>query len=375
MKKALFILSGLFSIILFSSYGKDWFFEGGYRWVYILLFSASLSFFFTPVVRLIALRFKIMDIPSERKIHVEPTPLLGGVAVYIGVVVAFLSNQIMDKQAVAILSGGTVLMLIGLINDKREIPAVIRLLIQIAITFFIIKSGIILTLMSSDSLFGASINIFLTVLWVVGITNSMNFFDGMDGLAAGLSIITGFFIGMIAFMGEQPILGWMAVAILGASLGFLPYNFRVKGPATIFLGESGSTFLGFLLSSLAIEGEWSENNPLVSLTAPLLIFSIFIYDTIYITVSRMIERKVKNLKEWVDYVGKDHIHHRMDALLQGKKKSVILIYFLAIALGLTALLIKRATTEMALLLLLQAVVILGVITILEREGNKRIKKL
>lgn len=374
MMKVLFILSGLFSIIFFTPYGKNFFFEGGFRWLYILLFSTSLSFFLTPVMRLIAQRFKILDVPAERKIHTEPTPLLGGVAIYTGVFVAFISNQVMDNQIIAILTCGTVLVLIGLINDKREIPAKVRLLIQIAVTAIIINSGIIITLFPRESLLGFTINILLTVLWVVGITNSMNFFDGMDGLATGLSIITAFFIAAIAFMGEQPILGWMAVAVLGGSLGFLPYNFRAKGPATIFLGESGSTFLGFILSALAIKGEWSENNPLVSLTAPLLIFSIFIYDTIYITVARIIDGKVRNIREWIDYVGKDHLHHRMDALLQGKKKAVILIYFLAIALGLTALLIKRATTEAALFLLLQVVIILGVITILEREGNRRIVK-
>lgn len=373
MKRIFYILSGLFSAILLSPFGKGFFFEGGFRWLYILLLSTSLSFFLTPVMRLIALRFKVLDFPSERKIHTEPTPLLGGIAVYTGIVVSIISNQILDKEGLAILLGGTVLMLVGLINDKKEISPSIRLIIQIVITAFIIKSGISLTIFSDKTFLGSSINFLLSLLWIVGITNSMNFFDGMDGLAAGLSIITAFFLGIIAFMGEQPILGWMAVAILGASLGFLPYNFRVKGPAIIFLGESGSIFLGFLLASLAIKGEWSENNPLVSLTAPLLIFAIFIYDTIYITISRILEGRVKNVKEWIDYVGRDHIHHRMDALLQGKRKSVILIYFIAIALGLTALLIKRATTGMALILLLQAIIILGIITILEREGNRRMK--
>jgi UDP-GlcNAc:undecaprenyl-phosphate GlcNAc-1-phosphate transferase len=373
MKKVLYILSVLFFTVLLTPYVKKIFFEGGFRWLYILFFSTSLSFFLTPIMRLVAFRFKMLDIPSERKLHSEPTPLLGGLGVYIAVVIPLLLNQIMDRGGMAILLGGTGLFLLGIINDKKEIPASIRLLVQIIITAFIIRSGISLTLFTEDTFMGSSVNLFLSVLWIVGITNSMNFFDGMDGLAAGLSIITAFFIGMIAFMGEQPILGWMAVAILGASLGFLPYNLRVKGPATIFLGESGSAFLGFLLSSLAIKGEWSENNPLVSLTAPLLIFAVFIYDTIYITISRVLGGRVKNFREWIDYVGKDHIHHRMDALLQGKRKSVILIYFIAVSLGLTALLIKRATTEMALLLLFQAIIILGIITILEREGNRRMR--
>lgn len=373
MKKFLYILSGLLSIVFLSPYGKNFFFEGEGRWIYILLFSTFLSFFFTPIMRMLALRFKVLDMPAERKIHSEPTPLFGGMAVYLGVTLPLLWTKSFDSEGLSILLGGTVLLIVGIINDRREIPAGIRLLIQIAISAFVIKSGVSLTIFSENTILGFSVNYFLSFLWIVGITNSMNFFDGMDGLAAGLSVITAFFMGVVAFMSGQPVLGMMAMAILGSSLGFLPYNLRVKGPATIFLGESGSTFLGFFLSSLAIKSEWSENNPLVSLTVPILIFAIFIYDTIYITVSRIMEGKVRNVKKWIDYVGKDHLHHRMDALLQGKKKSVILIYFIAIALGLTALLIGQATTKIAILLLLQAVIILGIITILEREGNKRIK--
>lgn len=373
MKKILFALSGLFSLILLSPYGENIFFRAEMQWIHILFLSTSLSFFLTPLMRWIAFKLRILDMPAGRKIHSEPTPLLGGLAVYTGVALPLLWNRSLDNEGLAILLGGTALLAVGIINDKKEISASIRLLIQIAISAFVIKAGVSLTIFSENTVLGFSINYFLSFLWIVGITNSMNFFDGMDGLAAGLSVITAFFMGVVAFTGGQPVLGLMAIAVLGASLGFLPYNFRVKGPATIFLGESGSTFLGFFLSSLAIKSEWSENNPLVSLTVPILIFAIFIYDTIYITVSRIIEGKVRNVKEWIDYVGKDHLHHRMDALLRGKKKSVVLIYFIAIALGLTALLIERATTETAILLLLQAVLILGIITILEREGNKRMR--
>jgi UDP-GlcNAc:undecaprenyl-phosphate GlcNAc-1-phosphate transferase len=112
----------------------------------------------------------------------------------------------------------------------------------------------------------------------VGITNAMNFIDGMDGLAAGLSAIIALFMGIVAFQTRQPILGWIAIAMLGSCMGFLPYNFRANKPASIFLGDTGSIFLGFVLSSLAVIGEWADNNPIVSFTAPLLIFWVLIFD-------------------------------------------------------------------------------------------------
>jgi UDP-GlcNAc:undecaprenyl-phosphate GlcNAc-1-phosphate transferase len=192
----------------------------------------------------------------------------------------------------------------------------------------------------------------------------------MDGLATGLCILFSFFIGVVAFQTHQPILGWLAVSVMGACLGFLPSNFRAEKSAEIFLGDSGSNFLGFTLASIAVMGEWSEKSMVSSLLTPVLIFSVLIYDMIYITISRILTGKVHNIKEWLDYVGKDHLHHRLADLLHSRKKSVLFILLLTFTLGLNALLLRNADAVTAVILLSQALCILIVITVMEIAGNK-----
>jgi len=234
----------------------------------------------------------------------------------------------------------------------------------------IIGSGIVLDLFP-ETPFGLAGNIFLTFLWVIGITNSFNFFDGMDGLASGLGIITAFFIGVVAFQTDQPFLGWIAIALMGSCIGFFPYNFRLHQPATIFLGDAGSNFLGFTLASLAIFGDWADNNPIVSLATPLLIFWIFVFDMTHITLTRVISGRVTNFKEWINYVGKDHLHHRLEFLLKSKKQSVLFIFFLCACMGISAVVLRYARTVDAILLVIQAAIIVILVTILEAIAKKQ----
>jgi UDP-N-acetylmuramyl pentapeptide phosphotransferase/UDP-N-acetylglucosamine-1-phosphate transferase len=120
-----------------------------------------------------------------------------------------------------------------------------------------------------------------------------------------------FFLGVVAFQTAQPFLGWIAVAMLGGCLGFLPFNLRSKKSAAIFLGDAGSIVIGFILACLAVYGDWSESSPVVALVSPVLIFWILIFDMVHITVDRILTGKVTNFKQWIEYVGKDHLHHRL----------------------------------------------------------------
>lgn len=364
----------LLLIFLVSPFGKGLCFRTGVRWLYILAVSFFISYCLIPLLRYIAFKTNILDYPNERKVHKNPTPLLGGVAVYLGFFIAMFSNFVFSKEVKGIIIGGTMIMFISIIDDIKGISAKIKLLIQLLATLIIIGSGVTLILFPQASLLGKAGNILLTILWVVGLTNAMNFFDGMDGLAAGLSGIIALFLGIVAFQTNQPFLGWLAGAILGACLGFLPYNFRFKEPARIFLGDSGSTFLGFVLASLAILGEWADANPIVSLTAPLLIFGVLIFDMTYITFMRLITNTCVSFNEFIEYTAKDHLHHRFEALFSSKRKAVISIYFLSIALGLTAIVLRYARTVDALILILQAIIILMIVTILERRGNELERK-
>jgi UDP-GlcNAc:undecaprenyl-phosphate GlcNAc-1-phosphate transferase len=200
-------------------------------------------------------------------------------------------------------------------------------------------------------------------------TPAMNFFDGMDGLAAGLAAIVAFFLAVVAMQMHSPFVGWAAVAMMGACLGFLPHNFRPWRRGRIFLGDAGSTVIGFVLASLAIYCDWADLNPVVSIFSPLLIFWIFTFDMTYITIFRVVSGKTRTLRQWIEYVGHDHLHHRMARVLGGPTQSVLFIYVLAVCLGLNALLLRYAPPFMAFLLLSQAFLIVVLVSVLEANGG------
>jgi len=369
-KKVLPYVTLILTLFLIAPPIRGWWFTWGNRWLYILLFSFFLSYGLTYLVRGWAIKIGALDYPNERKIHQVPTPLLGGIAVYLAFIGAILANSIFTMEVVGIIMGINLLVLIGIIDDLKGVKAWLKLSAQVVATSIVIISGVSLKVFPSGIL-GDLGNIALTYLWVIGITNAFNFFDGMDGLAPGLGIIVAFFLGVLSFQTFQPFLGWLCVAIMGGCLGFLPYNFRFRRPASIFLGDSGGAFLGFSLSSLAVMGEWAENKPIVALTAPLLIFWIFIFDMVHITISRIVKRKVTNLKEWVEYVGEDHLHHRLALVLNDNNLTVAVIFLITICLGLGATALRYARTIDALLLILQAIIIVFLVTILQRKGVQR----
>jgi UDP-GlcNAc:undecaprenyl-phosphate GlcNAc-1-phosphate transferase len=340
----------------------------GARWAYILVVSALISLGLTPIIAHLAQRAGVLDMPAARKVHAAPTPLLGGLAIFLAFTVAILANSILDRQVIAILVGGTLLVLVGILDDVYQMPATIKLLAQFVAVGIVIGSGVVLTLFPRLWL-GNLLDALLTILWLLGITNAMNFFDGMDGLATGLSIITASFLGLFAYLSFQPFLGWFAAAVVGSCLGFLPFNLRKKGPAVIFLGDAGSTFLGFVLAALAIKGEWAESN-LVDIAAPVLIFWVFIYDMTYITAARILTGKVRSFHDWIAYVGRDHLHHRLAALLGSKRQAVLLVFAFSICMGLAAIALVHSRGFEAALLILQAVLIAAIFSVLEHAGNR-----
>ena len=259
----------------------------GLRWLYIFLFAFLGTGALTPLMVWIGHRWNLVDIPADRKVHVVPTPRLGGIALYAGFIGSLLLNSIVPDWMVAVLVAGSLLLIIGVLDDIRELPAWAKLLGQLLAAGIVTASGKVLTLFPPGPL-GEMANVLLTILWIVGITNAFNFFDGMDGLATGLAILLAGFMGVIAFETKQPALGWLAIAMIGAGLGFLPYNFRGTKPAVIFLGDGGSTFIGFTLACLAVRGNWADSDPIVSFSNPLLIFGVLIYDMIHITVERIL---------------------------------------------------------------------------------------
>jgi UDP-GlcNAc:undecaprenyl-phosphate GlcNAc-1-phosphate transferase len=349
---------------------RELFLMAGWRWLYVMMLSFGISFSLNPLFSKIAFSLNMLDSPDHRKLHRQATPLLGGAAVLGGFLGALLINGIFSPELGAILTASLALFAVGVVDDYREISAGLKLFTQIICAILVISCGIVLRVIpTSFGIFALMGNVLLTVFWIIGITNAMNFFDGMDGLAAGLGAMIAFFLGLVAFQTEQAFIGWIAVAMMGSCLGFLPYNFKFRGNAAIFLGDAGSTVIGFILACVAVYGDWAESDPIVALISPLLIFWILIFDMVHITVDRILTGKVSNFRQWIEYVGKDHLHHRLAAVLGSNKRSVLFIYLLSFCWGISAVALRNARIFDATLLILQAVIMVVLITFLERSSR------
>jgi UDP-GlcNAc:undecaprenyl-phosphate GlcNAc-1-phosphate transferase len=366
----IFSLPLVLSVVLLLPQVREFFLRAGWRWAHLMLISFGISFSLNPLFSKIAYNLDILDSPDDRKLHKEATPLLGGAAVFAGFMVALLINGIFSLELGAILTAALVLFAVGVVDDYREIPAGLKLMTQVMCAVLVISCGVVLRVIpTSVGILAPMGNALLTVFWVIGITNALNFFDGMDGLAAGLGAMIAFFLGVVAFQTAQPFIGWIAVAMMGSCLGFLPFNFRARGNAAIFLGDAGSTMIGFVLACVAVYGDWAEHDPVVALVSPLLIFWILIFDMVHNTVDRILTGKVINFRQWIEYVGKDHLHHRLAHVLGSNKRSVLFIYLLSSCLGISAVALRNARVVDAILLILQAVILVVLITFLERRGR------
>ena len=349
---------------------RYFFVHTGRRWLYILVLAFSFSGLTTPICRRIAMHWGLVDNPSGHKIHKEPTPLLGGAAVFLGFFLPLLINGIFSRAFAAILVAAMILFVLGLLDDTLNLKAHVKLIVQVVLALGLTFVGVRIVLLPETALLGSMVNRLLSVIWIVGITNALNFFDGMDGLAAGVSAIIAFFLAIVAMQMDSPFVGWAAVAMLGACLGFLPYNLRPWKKALIFLGDAGSTTIGFVLASLAIYSDWADFNPVVSIFSPILIFWILIFDMAHITLFRVIRGKTRTFRQWIEYVGHDHLHHRIARVLGGATQSVLFIYLLTICLGLSALLLRYSTPFAGFLLLCQAFIIVVLVSILEAKNGK-----
>ncbi len=341
-----------------------------FRWLFLLVFSFLLAFFSTKVIRRVALKLKIFDLPNDRKIHKHPIPLLGGLAIYGSYVVTVILNFYFSIELKGVVIGGTIILLVGLIDDVKHIPATWKLISQVLASCILILHGVRLSFLPS-TWWGNAGEVLLTIIWVVGITNAVNFFDGMDGLATGLTAICSLSFFIVAQITGQQYLGFLTIALAGSCLGFLKFNFK---PASIFLGDAGSTFLGFTLAGIAVMGGWAEKNPKVALSLPIIILSVFIFDMIYITIARVWDGRVRNFREWIEYTGKDHLHHRLVALGFNETQTVLLIYLIAACLGLGGINLLATENLKVYFEFIQAFFIFIIVVILMITGRKLDRK-
>lgn len=301
---------------------------------YLLIFASALVLAIgsTPMVRRLAIRLGIIDRPNARKIHVDPVPLMGGMAIYGAFLTALLvfGNRFRLNELISILVGASLMSFLGLWDDRNGVSPLLKLLGQFAAASILVVSGVYVGTFPWDAL-----NIVLTLGWVVVITNAMNLLDNMDGLSGGVGAAAATYFLLLATMNNQYLVGALSAALLGACMGFLVYNFN---PASIFMGDAGSLFLGFILSAVAIKLRFPTGLQIVTWMVPVMILGLPLFDTTLVIVSRL-RRHLNPLTT----PGKDHLSHRLVALGYTRREAVLICYLICAALGVVALFITRAS--------------------------------
>ncbi len=302
--------------------------------IYLLAFAGALvlAIALTPLARWLAPRVGMLDQPSARKLHRSPVPRVGGVAILLAVLAAalVLGDQFNFTQFGTILVGAAGISFLGVIDDRWGLRPLVKLLGQIAAGLLLYASGVAIGMFHLPLL-----NLAATVLWVALITNALNLLDNMDGLAGGTAaIVSAYFALMCSFSGQY-LVGALAIAVLGACIGFLAYNLN---PAQIFMGDSGALFLGFLLAAIGIKLRFPDNVTFVTWMVPVLVLGLPIFDTSLVIVSRLRRRRNP-----LTTPGLDHVSHRLVAAGLTQREAVLTLYVVSFCLGLLAVFVTRAT--------------------------------
>ncbi len=303
------------------------------------ILSFLLGLYLTPVVREAAIRFQIVDRPDGRlKKHGETVPYLGGLAVFLSFLVTLALTFTFDREVLGLLLGGTLVLILGLIDDLGFLSPQVKLAGQLLAAFVLVKSGIRIQIVFLPDW----IEIPLSVLWIVGITNAFNMIDIMDGLASGVACICALILFYVAVLNERPVIAIMAVSLAGALAAFLRYNFA---PARIYLGDMGSLFIGCMLGSLAMIGSYTAQNR-VSVLVPLLILGVPIFDVAFVSYVRW-RRGMPVLLG-----SPDHFALRLRKWRLSTRQTVVCSYCLAFLLGIVGLIMMHTTDLGALMILL-----------------------
>lgn len=302
--------------------------------IYLLVFAGALVLAVgaTPLARFLGPRVGVIDQPESRKIHARPVPRLGGAAILVAVLLVsvIVGERHNFDQFGSILVGAAGISFIGLIDDRWGLPPLVKLVGQIAAALLLYVSGVYVSAFPHPSL-----NVVATVFWVVYITNAINLLDNMDGLAGGVAAIAAAHFALMCAFSGQYLVGALSIALLGACLGFLFYNVN---PASIFMGDSGSLFLGFVLAATGIKLRFPENVTFVTWMVPVLVMGIPVFDTALVIISRL-RRGMNPLTN----PGQDHVSHRLVAAGMGRREAVLMLYMGSFVLGLLAIFVTQAS--------------------------------
>jgi UDP-GlcNAc:undecaprenyl-phosphate GlcNAc-1-phosphate transferase len=301
----------------------------------------GISFLLTPWVRSLALRANVMAQPGGRRVHTQPMPLWGGIAIFFAFGVTCLLIMKLDKAyagftdlIIGVVVSGALILTVGLLDDMKEFSAAIQAA-AIVLAAIILSSGFHVTIKLLTNPFGGPAVIMLprfvsslvTIMWIFAMTKTVDFMDGLDGLAAGIGAIGAGVLAIMAYYSVQPHVALMAAALSGACIGFLRYNFN---PAKIFMGTGGSQFVGFVLAAISIIGLFKVAAAM-AVALPILVFGVPIVDGVFVVFKRFRDRRPIHVAD------KTHLHHRLLDRGFTHKQAVIVIYVMCLALGGTAL--------------------------------------
>ena len=302
------------------------------QYMLILASALAVALGIMPLVRRAAVQWGFIAMPDARRVHTRPTPLLGGVAIYLGCIAALLAfgDRFYVPQVVSMLVGATLMSFLGIWDDHEGLRPLIKLLGQLVAAGILYLTGIQVGFMHNVFL-----NLATTLLWVVGITNALNLLDNMDGLSGGVATVACIFFLLLAVMSGQYLVASLAAALLGACLGFLYYNFN---PASIFMGDTGSLFIGFMLAALGIKLRFPDNVAFVTWMIPVVVLGLPIFDTTLVIISRL-RRRLNPLST----PGKDHVSHRLVRMGATQREAVLMLYLVCCALGVVAMFLTQAS--------------------------------
>lgn len=298
-----------------------------------------LSFIFTPFVIKTAHHVGAIDIPKDdRRVHKEPIPRLGGLAIFFSTMITMLLfTKLPSTKLMAIVVGSLLIVLMGFVDDIKPISAKAKLGVQILAALLLVQSGIRIEGLTnffvgySTIALDTTVSYLFTIIWIVGITNTVNLIDGLDGLAGGVATIAALTLAYVAFINNRLDTTVLTLIVAGACMGFLPYNFN---PAKIFMGDTGSLFLGFILGAISISGTLKTATA-ITFMAPILALGLPIFDTTFAIFRRAINKRP------IMEPDKEHLHHRLLHIGLGQKRAVFSLYLMNTFLGLTVVMMMN----------------------------------
>ena len=315
-----------------------------------LLVAAVVALIATPVVRSLAFKIGAVDVPRDsRRMHDHPIPRMGGLAIFFGFLLSVLIFLPLTPQLRGMLMGGVIIVILGIFDDIFALPALPKLLVQIGAALVAVLHGNVIQVLSNPNIFSSDpywdlgfLSVPITVVWIVGITNAVNLIDGLDGLACGVSTISSMTLLVIALVVSEPDVALITAALAGGCLGFLPYNLN---PAKIFMGDTGSTFLGFILAVVSIQGLFKFYT-IISFAVPFLMLGLPIFDTCFAILRRLARGQSPMAPD------RGHIHHRLIDMGFTQKQAVAVLYLISAILGLSAVVLTTNNAMKAMLFLL-----------------------